>query len=286
MPIKRPMLAATLDRLSLVKYPVLATPKVDGIRCLIVNGKPVSRTFKPIPAPYVTQFTEGLPEGFDGELIIPGATFQETVSAVMTQSETSLAKMLEYWVFDWFAEDGAGYAHRCMRFFEWGMLEPTKYLNVKLLTPIWCHNEEDLLKFNEVTLEEGFEGVCFRVPLSPYKAGRSTLKEGFLVKWKPFYEDEATVVGFEERNHNANPQTRDNFGLAERSSHSALQLPTNTLGALVVHTIRFGNFNVGSGFTEQERLDIWNDKESYLGAKITFKYLAHGMKDKPRHPVF
>ena len=41
-------------------------------------------------------------------------------------------------------------------------------------------------------------------PNAPYKQGRSTVREGYLLKVKTFLDDEATVVRFEERMHNGN----------------------------------------------------------------------------------
>ena len=32
-----------------VQFPVLASPKLDGVRILMVGGKALTRTFKPIP---------------------------------------------------------------------------------------------------------------------------------------------------------------------------------------------------------------------------------------------
>src|ERR1700731_2231435 len=48
----RPMLAAKLD-MSAVRSPVRASPKVDGIRAIVSNGRPRSRTWKEIPNRYL-----------------------------------------------------------------------------------------------------------------------------------------------------------------------------------------------------------------------------------------
>mgnify|MGYP006263262291 CR=1 FL=1 len=51
--ITQPMLAGTLESLADVRYPVYATPKIDGIRCIKVGGRALTRTFKPIPNVYI-----------------------------------------------------------------------------------------------------------------------------------------------------------------------------------------------------------------------------------------
>jgi DNA ligase-1 len=57
------------------------------------------------------------------------------------------------------------------------------------------------------------------------------------------------------------------------------------LGALIVEW-EGKLFNIGTGFTDAERIDIWNRKEQYHGKQAKFKYLPVGVKDLPRHPVF
>ena len=46
---------------------------------------------------------------------------------------------------------------------------------------------------------------------------------------------------------------------------------------------------MGTGFTEQQRKDIFAEKDSdnsIIGKLIKVKYQASGMKDKPRFPSF
>ena len=49
--------------------------------------------------------------------------------------------------------------------------------------------------------------------------------------------------------------------------------------------LQFGAFEVGSGFTEAQRREYYNDT-SLIGKLITIKYQPAGMKDKPRFPTF
>jgi hypothetical protein len=117
--------------------------------------------------------------------------------------------------------------------------------------------------------------------------------QGHLVKYKEWADAEGTVVGFEERMHNANEDVRDNLGHAKRSSHKENMVPMDTLGALILDTA-WGELKVGTGFDDAQRQNIWdaNNKgkvcmnaRDYM-RKVTFKYQAFGMQDKPRFPVF
>src|SRR5208283_4092665 len=97
--ITKPMLACTLESMDTLKFPVLATQKLDGIRCLIMDGRAVSRNFKPIQNAYIQkQLSWGLPDGLDGELILEGKQFNEVSSAVMSEDGKP---DFRYYVFDY-----------------------------------------------------------------------------------------------------------------------------------------------------------------------------------------
>lgn len=95
--ITKPMLAGAVTNFDNIKFPVLATPKIDGIRCLRINGKSLSRSFKEIPNRYIQEKMAGLPDGLDGELVVNGS-FIKTVSGVMSKDGKP---DFEYWVFDY-----------------------------------------------------------------------------------------------------------------------------------------------------------------------------------------
>jgi hypothetical protein len=64
--ILKPMLAGKLSSIESAKFPALCTTKLDGIRCLKLDGKCLSRTFKPIPNRYIrTWIEQNLPDGVD-----------------------------------------------------------------------------------------------------------------------------------------------------------------------------------------------------------------------------
>ena len=66
----KPMLAAPVTDIELLNYPVLASPKLDGIRCVVIDGVAYSRSLKPIPNEEIQKFfSSGKYDGFDGELI-------------------------------------------------------------------------------------------------------------------------------------------------------------------------------------------------------------------------
>jgi DNA ligase-1 len=162
---------------------------------------------------------------------------------------------------------------------------------------------DQIFELEERYLASGFEGVMIRDPNSPYKQGRSTWREGWLLKVKRFEDSEALVIGMEEKMHNANESTTNALGHMERSSHIANMRPLNTMGALIVQDRKTGVvFNIGTGFDDAERLRWWNQPDTYVtsiksdGGEVRtlvepyrlakYSYFPSGSKDKPRFPVY
>jgi len=277
MKILKPMLAVSVDDLSKITYPVLATPKLDGIRCLIVDGMAVSRKLKPIPNNFVrTYLEEHCLEGWDGELVVEGKSFNEIQSLIMSEDGEP---DFTYEVFDWYS--ATTYEER---------IQDLKRLDnddkrVKFLFPKVIETIDQLLGYEVKCLDEGYEGVMLRAPQGLYKFGRSTLKQGWLLKLKRFKDAEAMVVGFVEKMHNGNEATVDELGHTKRSSHKANLIPAGTLGTLVVSTSDY-EFGIGTGFDDAMRKTIWDNRDAYLGKLVTFKYQEAGMLERPRFPVF
>jgi hypothetical protein len=71
-----------------------------------------------------------------------------------------------------------------------------------------------------------------RDPNGPYKFGRSTRKEGYLLKLKRFCDSEAEVIGVVELMHNGNEAKTNALGRTERSTRKAGKTGMGVLGAL------------------------------------------------------
>lgn len=275
----RPMLATAVDP-STVTYPVMASYKLDGVRAMVIDGRLMSRTLKPIPNLYL-QEQLGKPEynGLDGELVdlvnpeyVDPDCYRNTVSKVMTASDEAFG--VAWKVFDNFTHRDEPFAVR------WQTVPSHVRLHQQLI-----NNTEELLKYEDEALRKGYEGLIIRDPYAPYKCGRSTAREGWMLKIKRYSDDEAMVVDFEELMHNANPAELDERGYTKHSHHQANKVPMNKLGALVTKW-RGHILHIGTGFTDQERTAVWNNRDAYKGEVVKFKYLKTGMKDLPRHPVF
>jgi len=279
----KPMLAAEAD-LDKLRFPLIASPKLDGVRALVKGGVVLSRSLKPIPNKHVQKLF-GRPEleGLDGELIVGSPTdkdcFQNTSGAVRrSEGEPDVT----FYVFDDHKKPG-GYEWRWVGVKHWG--KP----NTLVHDMRYVHTQEELLKYEQECLDGGYEGVILRDPQGPYKFGRSTAKEGYLLKLKRFKDSEARVLAVEELMHNNNPATCNECGHTERSSHKANLVPAGTMGRLFVEDIHTGQrFYIGTGFTKEQR-DWWwsirHDSYPYLNI-VKYKFFPVGVKELPRHPVY
>lgn len=280
------MLAANVTEKDIV-FPIFVSPKLDGVRAIIKEGKVLSRSLKPIPNKFV-QAQFGIPEleGLDGELIIGYATdkdvYRKTVSGVMTEEGEP-----EVWfhIFDRWNSKTEEYIGRMSE-----VCKQADSADDSLFTIVpskLVDNKEQLLDYETQVLAMGFEGVILRSVSSPYKFGRSTVKEQTLLKLKRFKDSEAEILDFVELLQNNNEAKTDELGHTKRSSHKANKVPKAMLGALKVKDCYSGvEFEVGTGFSHIMRQSIWETRDIHKGMIIKYKYMDIGTKDKPRHPVF
>ena len=205
-----PMKAASkIPNLEDIKYPCMASFKLDGIRCAARHGKPMSRNMKVIPNKYVQQvFEEHQLHGFDGELYLCGDhEFNKAQSAFMSVSGKPAFYLAS---FDWTHEQDihlpfikrirAGYEAARPDFVYW-------------LVQHVIDTPEELTELYNEALNRGYEGLVVRDMAGPYKFGRSTLNQGYALKLKPFEDAEGIVVGVEELMHNADTSTKQKHNL-------------------------------------------------------------------------
>jgi DNA ligase-1 len=278
--IKKPLLAGNFDP-SKAKFPYIATPKIDGIRFLMVDGVAVSRTFKPIRNTHIQNLLQQyLPDGIDGELT-SGDTFQSSTSAVMTIEGTPDFKV---WIFDYVDPEDDEILPFHLRIVNMPTLNSP--FDFQVLYGSQMKSLEEITEYERICLDAGYEGVMLRDPFGTYKFGRSTVNDNILLKVKRFLDDEAELIDIQEKMSNQNPEELDAFGHIKRSASLEGMVPTGVAGTLIVRTKDGMEFGIGSGLNYELRVELWNNKEKYLGKLVKYKYFPQGVKELPRHPVF
>lgn len=282
----KPLLASEAEDLDKLRYPVYISPKLDGIRVVIRDGIPMTRSLKPIRNRHITSLLNNPVFNFlDGEIIVgdPVApdVFQKTQSGVMSFEGTPTF-LLHCFDYTKYPEDN--FILRLQAAESICKDHPDYLISVPHGL---VENRDQLEKYENMLVQKGFEGAMLRDPAGHYKMGRSTFREGILLKLKRFLDDEAEIIGFEEMLSNQNELETNELGYAKRSSKKEGMVPMDTLGKLRVQSPKFpASFGVGSGFTSAMRKEIWDNKEKYLGKTITYKYQPVGIKELPRMPIF
>lgn len=292
----RPMLASPAD-FSILKYPLFASPKLDGIRAVVLNGKLVSRKLLNIPNKHIfSQLSRPEFDGLDGELIVGSPTaddvYRVTNSAVMSHDGTP---DVTFHVFD--AHDACeifsnrlAYLRRLLP-----QMQDSNHIrglkaamrghgcvNLVVHEHVHINDEDALLEYEAEQTALGYEGLILRSGMGLYKHGRSTAREQYMLKVKRFEDSEAIVLGIVEEMHNGNAAETDNLGRTKRSKAKAGLTGKGTMGALAVRDIHTGvEFEIGTGFTAADRARM-----DWVNKIVKYKFFPVGVKDKPRHPVY
>jgi DNA ligase-1 len=290
----KPLLAPNQDPLSYpnyfkeLQYPLLCSPKYDGIRCIIKNGKAYSRSGKLIPSQQVQEKLTKI-EHLDGEIIEGKSTdndvYNRTQSHVMSQNRPGNISLyaFDYTHPDWL--DKPFYQRLQKTTSEISEhYRQTLSFSYDIIQHDLINNFEELLRFEEICITEGFEGIMMRSPDAPYKQGRGTWREGIIYKLKRFQEDEALIIGFKEQLHNNNTLEKDELGYAKRSYSKDGLVSAGMVGSFYVDYLGQELEIAAGSFTQEERKVIWQNQEKYLRKMLKFRFFLHGIKDKPRFP--
>lgn len=295
----KPLLAATLPPdadLAALPYPLYASPKIDGFRCVVQGGVALTRKGLPLRNKAVQELL-GRPEyeGLDGELVIgkPWAAdvFNRAQNCVNTGTEAAAEEFRKHgalWVFGWFLRDAEWVnGLRGMQDNLEGLVRKSRSPHVKLVKQTLIKNAAQLAAFEVKCRERGYEGVMLRrgdagpYPQKPGKENRSTLREFDLVKLKRFEYDTATIVRAHHLEHNAN---EEKTAAGKRSTRRAgIVVDATRVGSVTLRHKKFGDFSVNVQ-TEELRakgIEWWDARR---GARVRFKYQVAGTKDKPRIP--
>lgn len=279
----KPLLAATADTAAL-RFPLLASPKIDGIRCLLSFTGPVARSLKPIPNDYIReQLAKHLPPGLDGELLTFTDGRRDDFNTVQSKVMRKAGEPeFTFMVFDCFVSPTSPFQTRLSD----ATLATKGVLMAEAVEHRMIRTAEELDEYERECVDvRGWEGVMLRAPHGTYKFGRSTVNERILLKVKRFTDDEAIVAGTIEQMENQNEAVTNALGHTERSTAKDGLVPKDTLGALVCDWNGV-TFELGTGFSQAQRDDLWARRDKIVGSKVNFKFQGTGPNGKPRFPSF
>lgn len=259
-------------------YPLLASDKLDGLRCVLLGE---CRTSGMLPfanaalqaalAPIAAAAARvGITP--DGELYAPGHTFKQLFSIISTR-HAPIPASLRLHAFDLSANWGgqAGdqrpYHARYNALQDFAAAADPQGLRLTVIEQRPIHSAVEAGRAYRFALNRHAEGLMLRSPFAPYIHDR--VDHSVIAKLKPFDHADAIITGY-AATKSANPSA------------------TPTLGRFTLRDERGRQFNCGfgPGFTMQDKADLWSQRETLIGRWVTFSSDAAGTSgyDLPRFP--
>lgn len=276
------------EDLAHLKFPVSMSPKLDGMRAHIMDGVVVSRNLLPYKNRALQdKFGRLNFHGLDGEFMVGDPTDPAAFRAtgVLNSHEGDISKV-KLWVFDAFNDPHLPFRTRFLQASRIVGKNPGRFA---MVPHVLAKTPEDILEYEASQVAAGYEGVMLRDPEGLYKYGRSTTREGWLLKLKRFADSEAVIDHAVELLHNANEKTLVSNGKGKRNTQRSGMVGRGVLGAVEVRDVHTGvRFSIGSGFNDEERRRLWEDFHAgrLVGRVVKYQYFPGGSKEKPRFPTF
>ena len=277
--------------LTQVKYPLLASLKMDGIRTIFMNGRMLSRSLKEIPNEQLQKKFQHLKDYslknnvvLDGEMYGHNLTFQQITHLVMTEDLSLIGEKLP--------EELKFYCFDCIKtspdveFIErYNSIKDLRLNNLVVVKQKVVNSKEEVEAMFENALENGYEGLILKSKTGKYKFGRYSYKSGDAYKVKPFITIDAKIIRVEERFENTAESFTNELG---RTQHHNFKDEKKSTGIAAVFVVMYNEMEqkVCLTGTEDFRREIWENQKSYIGKMIEFKGMTVGGKDLIRHPVF
>jgi DNA ligase-1 len=266
-----PMLAHDFrKREKAIEYPCFLQPKVDGIRCFANltedgeirlssrSGKDFTQPFEVIRA-QLAQFIQG-DEIWDGELYSPDMGFEDLCAAVKKGTYRESSENVKFYLFDIFANETECFASRFNnRLIKVAMRLPDR---IELVETLIANSREESMEYYARCMENGWEGIMFRNMEGVYKPGHRSKD---LQKYKEFIDEEFIITGAKE-------------GAGSDEGTVIWECRTGSRENTLYFDVR------PRGVTAQ-RKQWWNDREKYIGSKLTVRFQNLTSDGIPRFPV-
>ena len=290
-----------------VKFPCIVQVKIDGVHALNQDGVFLGRSLKKHDNLYLTEkFSKPEFNGFCGEMILGDNPAADDLCRLTSGAMRTIqgGPDCTWWLFDYITEEvkHLGYKER-MRILLDMVLNLPDELNesVFIIGAKLVNTMQELLEFEQLSLDAGYEGIIIRDPEALYKFGRCGKTHMGAWRVKRFIEEEILVTEIEEGRTNNNAKTTNELGRSERSTHQENMQPNAQVGSIkgtLIKSIldpqtrklriaRGALVTVSPGkMTEDERKYYFKNQHELIGQVVKFKLFPKGIKDSARFPTF
>lgn len=263
--IPSPMLAQDYNKhFKKVEFPCFIQPKLDGYRMIYnpANKKMYSRNGKEYSILENTNLHQELRRInviLDGELYVHNKLSFEDYGVLrkkkLNEDDKKVLENIEYHVYDVIIDDDYHNRYKILSM----IAEYTKL--IKLVPTFLCNNKEDVESYHSQFISEGYEGSMIRncngMYLQKYRSYN-------LLKYKNFDDDEFEIVDY--------TCEKDVLGKNDNVIVWICKTKDNKI------------FNVASKGTREERNELYNKGEEYIGKMLSVQYFGLTGDGIPRFP--
>lgn len=250
IPVHKVMLAKLFNEDKL-KLPCYVSPKIDGVRAEFTPQAFISRNGYPYKGlDYLIDALKGFPN-LDGELDIPGMSFQKSSGLIRNDANTLDA---QFNVFD--------LPHSILPFLERYMILEDLIAGIPQVNLVPHHivnTIEELFKFYNACRSMGFEGLVIKNIRHKYSNNRSW-------NWMKM-------------------KSKDSIDCPVIEIFEGKGKYENALGGVIIH-YKNKEVRVGSGFSDKQRQIFWINPEKIETRMIEVEYMEETDDGSLRHPVF
>lgn len=252
------------------KYPLYASAKFDGFRALCRPNGIVSRNHNIFSGAIhrhllkLYNYCNYERVVIDGELYAPGVPFDKLAKCLKSKSGP-IVPGLKLFVFDlltvdeWNNETEPKFEHRYARY--WNRLKRLQFPNVVAVPQFLCNSDTDVKECFNHSINNGFEGLMLRNPVSLYKHGRATMRQNIIYKLKQWVNVDSKIVGFNQMKQKG--------------------VLINKVGSFVLSSSDGIEYNAKAA-ANVAIPNSWDSRKQLLGAWVECRFMKHGVKNKPR----
>jgi len=265
-PMKAPIAVPDIYKL---EYPLLGSPKIDGIRGATIDGQVLSQTLKRHPNKQV-QRVFGAVDGLDGELVygppVGPDVMNRAQSAVRSVDKTG---DFRFYLFDWILEPYMPYFLRQEELRDAVRGHP----QYQILEQRMLKSPAEVLEYEAEQLQAGFEGLMLRTFEGHYKHNRATHRDKLIWKLKRFDDVELTCVDVEAAKANNNTKVVNALGLTERTYSKFSKEDKEEVGVYIcldgANIVR-----VAPGMMTKEQRELHFHTRSIIGQRLTVRHFG------------
>jgi DNA ligase-1 len=278
--------------------PGYVSRKLDGMRLALFNGSVLTRNLKEVPNVHIRKMLSHPDlQGLDGEVLCGDPTVQGTFNATVSACKRVKGEPeFTFNVFDWI-DPNMSFEERYPAYFRRVQELQERFPFLRIVGQYCVGSMAELLQYEEQYLSLGYEGIMYRKTGSLYKFNRSTLKDGVLLRRKPFIDIDAMITGTYEQMQNTNEAYINELGRTQRSSAAEGKVGKGTLGGFNMVTVEQHGWPEGKEFdcgggcdgslTDDERARYWGIRDTLPGQLAVVRVMKYGSVDGvPRFPAF